>query len=72
VNHHGGMGPSSMEVLGYLFHGGDRPKTDLPYRETPGEKDDWLHLRNEEAVTTEAIVQVTETAHARYGFNDSS
>ena len=61
---------SSVEILGYLFYIGDRRKTDLPYREAPGEKDDWLRLRNEEALSTAAIVRLAEAAHARYGFND--
>jgi len=57
-------------VLGYLFYVGDRRKTDLPYPEAPGEKDDWFCLRNEEALTTRAIVRLAEAAQARYGFND--
>jgi glucarate dehydratase len=72
VNHHGSMERSTVEVLGYLFNVGDRRKTDLPYREGPGQKDDWLRLWNEEALTTEAIVRLAEAVHARYGFNDSS
>ena len=67
-----GQQRSSVEVLGYLFYIGDRRKTDLPYPEAPGEKDDWLRLRNEEALTIEAIVRLVESAHAHYGFNDSS
>jgi glucarate dehydratase len=61
---------SSVEVLGYLFYIGDRRKTDLPYPQAPGEKDDWLRLRNEEALSSAAIVRLAEAAHARYGFND--
>src|ERR1700722_11230799 len=58
-----------VEVLGYLFYIGDRKKTNLPYRH--GETgDDWLRLRDEEAMTTDAIVRLAEAAHARYGFND--
>ena len=34
------------------------------------EKDDWLRLRHEEALTTEKVVRLAEAAHARYGFND--
>ena len=60
----------SVEMLGYLFFVGDRRKTDLPYLDTSGEKDDWLRLRNEEAMTPEAVVRLAEAAHARYGFND--
>jgi glucarate dehydratase len=65
-----GQQRSAVDVLGYLFFLGDRHKTDLPYREAPGEKDEWFCLRNEEALTTEAIVRLAEAAHARYGFND--
>jgi glucarate dehydratase len=65
-----GQQRSSVEVLGYLFYIGDRCKTDLRYPGAPGEKDDWLRLRNEEALGSAAIVRLAEAAHARYGFND--
>ena len=45
-------------------------KTDLPYLSATHEKDDWLRLRHEEALTADAIVRLAEAAHARYGFND--
>jgi glucarate dehydratase len=61
---------TSVEALGYLFYVGDRRKTDLPYPEATGEKDDWLRLRTEEALSTAAIVRLAEAAHARYGFKD--
>lgn len=60
----------SVEVLGYLFYVGDRRKTNLPYASAPEEKDDWLRLRHEEALTTSAVVRLAEAAHVRYGFND--
>jgi glucarate dehydratase len=60
----------SVEVLGYLFYVGDRRKTNLPYASEPEEKDDWLRLRHDPALTPEAIVRLAEAAHARYGFND--
>jgi glucarate dehydratase len=59
-----------VEVLGYLFFIGDRKKTDLPYVCDSGSGDDWLRLRHEEALTTEAIVRLAEAAYARYGFCD--
>jgi glucarate dehydratase len=65
-----GQQRSTVEVLGYLFYIGDRRKTDLPYLSAEDEKDDWLRLRHEEALTSEAIVRLAEAAHARYGFND--
>jgi len=65
-----GQQRSAVEVLGYLFYVGDRAKTDLPYLSDPGNTDDWLRLRHEEAMTPEAIVRLAEATHARYGFND--
>nr|WP_320147382.1 glucarate dehydratase [uncultured Anaeromusa sp.] len=65
-----GQQREAVEMLGYLFYVGDRKKTDLAYVEAPEEKDDWLRLRHEEALTPEAIVRLAEAAHARYGFND--
>ena len=59
-----------VEMLGYLFFVGDRKRTNLPYRSESGEKDDWLRLRHEEAMTPESVVRLAEAAHARYGFND--
>ena len=60
----------AAEVLGYLFYVGDRKQTNLPYRTTTNEQDDWLRLRDEEAMTPESIVRLAEATHARYGFND--
>jgi glucarate dehydratase len=65
-----GQQRDKVEALGYLFYVGDRRKTDLPYLTAPQEKDDWLRLRHEEAVTPKSIVRLAEAAHARYGFND--
>lgn len=61
---------SSVDVLGYLFFLGDRRKCELPYRSEPKEKNEWLRLRNEEAVTTEAVLHLAAAAQARYGFRD--
>jgi len=65
-----GQQRKSVEMLSYLFYIGDRKKTNLPYRSSANEKDGWLRLRDEEALTTDSIVRLAETAHARYGFND--
>jgi glucarate dehydratase len=67
-----GDGPQreSVPVLGYLFYVGDRTRTDLPYRDGTGEEDAWLRLRDEEAMTPEAVVALAEAAEARYGFRD--
>jgi glucarate dehydratase len=65
-----GQQRDKVEMLGYLFYIGDRKKTDIPYRAENEASDDWFRLRNEEALTPEAIVRLAEAAHARYGFND--
>ncbi len=65
-----GQQRSSVPVLGYLFYVGDRLKTDLPYASDPQEKDAWLRLRHEPALTTEAVLRLAEAAQARYGFQD--
>src|SRR5437667_436674 len=57
-------------MLGYLFYIGDRRKTDLPYPAGEGGKEHWYRVRNEEAVTPQAIVREAEAAAALYGFND--
>ena len=59
-----------VQMLGYLFYVGDRSKTDLAYRGEPDQADDWLRLRHETALTTEAVVRLAEAAQARYGFQD--
>jgi len=65
-----GMQRVEVEVLGYLFFVGDRRKTNLEYRAEPHADNDWFRLRNEEALTPEAIVRLAEATHERYGFND--
>jgi glucarate dehydratase len=67
-----GEGRQRQEVdfLGYLFYVADRKKTDLPYHSSSAEKDDWLRLRTETALTTEAVERLAEAAHQRYGFNN--
>jgi glucarate dehydratase len=65
-----GMQRDAVEILGYLFYVGDRNKTRLPYRAEPGAADAWFRLRNEEALTPEAVVRLAEATRERYGFND--
>lgn len=60
----------SVQALGYLFYIGDRNKTNLAYRNEDDADDDWLRLRNQEALTTEAILKLAEAAQSRYGFAD--
>ena len=59
-----------VNALGYLFFIGDRNKTDLGYRSEAESDDDWIRLRNKEALTPEAVVRLAEAAHQRYGFKD--
>ncbi|GAB3469207.1 glucarate dehydratase [Massilia terrae] len=65
-----GMQRDAVEMLGYLFYIGDRKKTTLAYRTEPDADNAWFRLRNEEAVTPEAVVRLAEAARERYGFND--
>ena len=65
-----GQQRDSVEMLGYLFYVGDRTKTDLGYRADTENRDDWFRLRDEVALTPEAVVRLAEATHARYGFND--
>jgi glucarate dehydratase len=60
----------SVPMLGYLFYIGDRTRTDLPYRSESSAPDEWLRLRNEEALSAARIVRLAEAAQARYGFAD--
>jgi glucarate dehydratase len=64
-----GQQREQVEMLGYLFFIGDRNKTNLPYRHDQ-KGDDWIRIRDEEALTPAAIVATAEAAYARYGFND--
>jgi glucarate dehydratase len=65
-----GMQRDAVEMLGYLFYVGDRKKTPLDYRSEPDAGNAWFRLRNEEALTPEAVVRLCEAARERYGFND--
>ena len=61
---------TSVPVLGYLFFVGDSRKTNMNYRRAGSSAQGWFQLRDEEALTPEAIVQLAEAAHEQYGFND--
>ncbi len=65
-----GQQRTEVRMLGYLFYVGDRRRTDLPYVAAESDRDAWLRLRHEEAMTPAAIVRLAEAAHARYGFED--
>jgi len=64
-----GQQRDAVEMLGYLFYVGDRRRTDLGYRE-PAARDGWFRLRDEEALSPEAVARLAEAAYDRYGFND--
>ncbi len=65
-----GQQRDAVIVLGYLFYIGDRTQTDLDYATEPNASDDWLRLRHEKALTSQAVVRLAEAAQARYGFKD--
>ncbi|WP_116141785.1 glucarate dehydratase [Trinickia diaoshuihuensis] len=65
-----GQQRDSVQMLGYLFYVGDRRKTPLAYRAPSEGGDAWLSLRDEAALTPEAVVRLAEAAQARYGFDD--
>ncbi len=65
-----GQQREAVEMLGYLFFIGDAQQTPLNYRQEDGADNDWFRLRNQAALTPEAVVRLAEAAHARYGFND--
>jgi len=53
-----------------LFFIGDSRKTDLEYRRAGESAEGWFQLRDEEALSADAIVKLAEAAQAHYGFND--
>ena len=65
-----GMQRDTVAMLGYLFFIGDRGKTTLEYRAEPAADNAWFRLRNEEALTPDAVVRLAEAARERYGFDD--
>ncbi|AFN78079.1 glucarate dehydratase [Stutzerimonas stutzeri DSM 10701] len=65
-----GQQRDEVEMLGYLFFIADRNRTDLGYRDESDASEAWFRVRNEEALTTDAIVRQAEAAYARYGFKD--
>ncbi|MES2150614.1 MAG: enolase C-terminal domain-like protein [Pseudomonadota bacterium] len=65
-----GQQRSHVPMLGYLFYIGERQRTPLPYRAETQADDAWLRLRNEKAMSTEAVLDLAAAAQARYGFND--
>jgi glucarate dehydratase len=58
----------SVEVLGYLFYIADAAKTTLGYRQDTDADDAWFRLRDQPALTPEAVVRLAQAARDRYGF----
>jgi glucarate dehydratase len=65
-----GIQRRQIPVLGYLFYIGDRHKTDLNYRSEASADNDWFAIRNEEALSPDAVVRLARAAFERYGFRD--
>ena len=65
-----GQQRAAVPMLGYLFYVGERQRTGLPYRSEPDAEDAWFRLRNEVAMSPEAVVALAEAAQERYGFQD--
>jgi glucarate dehydratase len=65
-----GQQRSAVPVLGYLFFVGDSAKTNLNYRHSTEPVPEWFRLRDQTALTPDAVVRLAEAAHAHYGFND--
>jgi glucarate dehydratase len=65
-----GQQRDAVDVLGYLFFVGDRRKTTLDYRAAGAADSSWTALRDEPALTPEAVVRLAEAAETRYGFKD--
>ncbi|MGJ8523362.1 Glucarate dehydratase [Carnimonas sp. R-84981] len=65
-----GQQREAVDMLGYLFYVGDRRMTGLDYRNGAQAQDAWEALRDEPALTPEAVVRLAEAAQQRYGFKD--
>lgn len=65
-----GIQRERVRFLSYLFYIADRKKTDLEYTSEPNGDCEWYRLRNEEALTPEAIVKLAKATHDKYGFED--
>ncbi|GLU35563.1 glucarate dehydratase [Trinickia caryophylli] len=65
-----GQQRSHVPMLGYLFYVGERERTALDYRSERDADDAWFRLRNEPALTPDAVVALAAAARERYGFRD--
>jgi glucarate dehydratase len=64
-----GQQRSHVPMLAYLFYIGDRRRTGLPYETGEGRRG-WHAMRDQEALTPEAIADLAEAAVDKYGFRD--
>ena len=55
-----GIQRDRVQFLSYLFYIGDRKKTTLPYMSEENSDCKWYRLRNEEALTPDAIVELAK------------
>ncbi len=65
-----GQQRTKVPALGYLFFIGDSSRTNLNYRRAGSSAEGWFRLRDEQALTPNAVVRLAEAAHAHYGFCD--
>jgi glucarate dehydratase len=65
-----GVQRTRVPVLGYLFFVGDSRKTSMNYRRASDATGGWFRIRDEDALSPDAIVRQAEAAHTQYGFHD--
>ncbi|MDR2348572.1 MAG: glucarate dehydratase [Bifidobacteriaceae bacterium] len=65
-----GQQRDAVRVLGYLFFVGDGAATGLGYRDRPAGPEAWYTVRDQPALSADAIVRQAEAARERYGFAD--
>ena len=65
-----GVQRERVRFLSYLFYVGNRIKTDLPYMSEEDSPCKWYRLRNEEALTPDAILELAKATVEKYGFED--
>jgi glucarate dehydratase len=65
-----GQQREAVEMLGYLFYIGDRKRPTCPTPTPRPTRRQLGRVRNEAALTPDAVVKLAEAAYERYGFND--
>ena len=66
-----GIQRDRVRFLSYLFYIGDRKKTDLPYMSEEDSDCEWYRLRNEEALTPDAVAALAKAPVDKHGDEDS-